>query len=184
MDPTRWAVAIAGALAVIAVIAVLHGHSNPDVSGVHLAWGSNASSDVTVTWLGPPADSAHVAYGTGEELDRTVPAKARRPLGSPSVVYTVELTGLSPNTTYRYRAVTGTNASSVATFPTAPRPGTTIHVTITPFADHGTVHPQNPRADGHNPQRVTGLAASLDPAFHLHAGDTSSAEGDPNQWNR
>lgn len=154
-----------------------------EVSGVHLAYGSNPATEMTVTWTGPPSASGQLEVGQGDELNRTFEATSTIPNGSSRAVYHATATDLSPDTTYSYRTIVGQSTSEVRQFTTAPAPGEAVNLTITAFADHGTVHPANSRADGDNPTRVTELAADQEPTFHLHAGDTSYAEGDPNQWN-
>lgn len=154
-------------------------------SGLHLAFGPDASSQMRVSWLGPDGADARLEIRPdgASGFDRTVEATSQGPPGSAQVSYHAEATDLEPNTTYEYRVAIDEQVSDVHTFTTGPAPGTEVDATITAFADHGTVDPANSRADGENPQRVTDLAAELDPVFHLHAGDTSYAEGDPRQWN-
>lgn len=155
-------------------------------SGLHLAFGQDASSEVRVSWLGPDGSTAQLEIREpgADEFTQTFDATRQRPMGSAQVSYHAQATDLEPDTTYEYRVTIDQQRSDVSTFTTAPAPGTEANVTITAFADHGTVDPANTRADGDNPQRVLEQAADIDPTVHLHAGDTSYAEGDARQWDK
>ncbi len=177
----RIALVLAAMMLFIPLATAQVGDSGP--AGIHLAFGADASTEMTVSWLGPADATARVEYGIDEPDVNSVDGEPTTPIGSSQAAYVARITGLEPATTYLYRVVMTSGTSEEHAFTTAPEPGSRSEVTITAFADHGTVHPANTRADGDNPMRVLEQAAAMDPTFHLHAGDTSYAEGDPFQWN-
>lgn len=152
-------------------------------SGIHLAYGQDASSTVIVQWLGPPGAQATVEYGTDEGYGEEVPGEQTVPPASSRVAYHAELDGLAADTTYHYRVVVDGQASEDRTFTTAPPPGEPAELRLTAYGDQGTAHPANTRADDQAPAEVLALAKEQAPTFHLHAGDLSYAEGDGTQWN-
>lgn len=178
-----WLLALALLAGAWTSVAVAQQPDPMGVAGVHLSYGDDPATQMTVTWTGPPGQTGQLEVGEGEELDQSFDATMELPQGSTRAVYHATAVDLSPRTTYNYRALAGPAASEIHSFTTAPPAGTEANLTITAFADHGTVHPANTRADGDNPQRVTELGAEQDPTFHLHSGDTSYAEGDAHQWN-
>ncbi|MDX1611360.1 MAG: metallophosphoesterase family protein, partial [Candidatus Thermoplasmatota archaeon] len=153
-------------------------------SGIHLAYGSDGAEAMTISWVGPPGAMAYAEVwpeGQAGEAQRVTARETQGPVGASSS-YHAHVEDLSPSSTYDYRVVVGEERSEMATFTTAPAPGTPGTITITHFADHGTNHPANTRSDGEAPAENVALAASLSPDVHLVSGDTSYAEGDPVQW--
>jgi 3',5'-cyclic AMP phosphodiesterase CpdA len=114
----------------------------PPVSGLHLQFGSEASSDVTVSWHTlQPVQNPRVLVGTPDgKLDRTVPAK---PAGytdakskQPVYAYHAKIADLKPDTAYLYCALHDGAAPEFGTFRTAPRGRAAF--TFTSFGDQGT----------------------------------------------
>ncbi len=152
-------------------------------SGIHLAYGAEASSSVIVQWLGPPGAQASVEYGLDDTYGEQQAGQQTVPPGSPRVAYHAELDGLTADTTYHYRVLVDGQASEDRTFTTAPAPGETPQFRITAYGDQGTAHPANSRADGQAPAQILALTQDQAPDLHLHAGDLAYAEGDGTQWN-
>jgi phosphodiesterase/alkaline phosphatase D-like protein len=98
---------------------------------IHLTWGNDPASSVTVSWASPdPARRPRVVFRHAGGGSRVVPAAQRvytDGINSETVwTYHAELTGLRPSSAYGY-TVTADNDTSArpfaATFSTAPRPG-------------------------------------------------------------
>lgn len=152
-------------------------------SGVHVAYGQDATSTARVGWSGAPAASAHVEYRPAGGGDRKPVEATPEPVpGRRLTTYHATLTDLEPGTTYEYVAVQDGSASSEFTFETAPDTGEPFSVTA--VGDHGIADPNNPfqRPDTDDPNRVLAAAMDRDPAFHLGVGDISYANGHPSTW--
>jgi hypothetical protein len=156
--------------------------------GVHIAYGADPSTAMTVAWTGPPADDAQVHYGPATLSERAAGTPEPLP-GTARVAYHVTLDGLEPDTTYKYAVETNGNMSPRFTFSTAPDPDPGAGhrpFTFAAWGDHGVQDPRNPLAgpDTDAPNRNVKLARSLDPAFHVVPGDVSYANGYPPTWDR
>ena len=95
---------------------------------IHLTWGADPSSSVTVSWASPgEATKARVLLRLADGWQSTVPAIQRVYTdginGETVWTYHAEITGLRPGSTYSY-TVTADNDSAqpfMAAFTTAPR---------------------------------------------------------------
>jgi hypothetical protein len=164
----------------------------PAVAGLHLQFGADAASEVTVSWhaleplrrprvmlgrmdgrLARVVDAREVSYVDGKS-DQTVRA------------YHARLTGLAPDTAYLYGAVHEGAAAAFAIFRTAPRGRAAF--TFTSFGDQGTptlgrrysppdgVKIENPPWVNDNLGSPAAAATTLgvervQPLFHLFNGD-------------
>lgn len=153
-------------------------------TGVHIAYGPDASTMVRIGWTSDGGTSVYVEYGRGEP-DTRVSAEVTAIPGDGLVAYNVELTGLSPETEYTYRVVEDGTAVGPFTFETAPGPETTSF-RVTAVGDHGINDPHNEfqRADDDNPVQVIEGAKSFAPNLHLGVGDLAYANGYPFTWDK
>jgi len=116
--------------------------ATPPVAGLHLQFGSDASSRMVVSWHTlAPVDHPRVLLGRPDgRLERTVAATAVTYVDGKSgrtvYVYHATLDGLRPDTTYLYAALHDGAAPSFSTFRTAPRGRAAF--TFTSFGDQGT----------------------------------------------
>ncbi|EME55233.1 purple acid phosphatase family protein [Amycolatopsis decaplanina] len=159
--------------------------------GRHIAYGSDPSQQVVVSWQVPAAVTApFVRIGTVPgDFSPPIPAEVRALTSQMSWQHPVEevppnspksitqyylharIDRLLPNTTYYY--VVGhegydpaARLGEMASFRTAPAPGGDGTFSFTAFGDQGV---------GYNAVATSSLIAGLDPAFHLAMGDLSYA---------
>ncbi|MCP2340806.1 hypothetical protein FHU30_006188 [Actinomadura rupiterrae] len=113
----------------------------PGVTGLHLQFGSDPSSEMVVSWIGPRSvRRPRVRYGSPEGgLGRVVDAETRTYRdglsGQEVYVQHARLTGLRPGTTYMYAAEHDGTAPETGAFTTAPRGRSAF--TFTSFGDQG-----------------------------------------------
>ena len=99
----------------------------PPVAGLHLQFGTDASSEVTVSWHTlQPVLNPRVLVGTLDgKLDRTVPVKSASYIDAKSkqAVYAhhAKIADLKPDTAYLYGALHDGAAPEFGTFRTSPR---------------------------------------------------------------
>ncbi len=116
--------------------------ATPAVSGLHLQFGSDASSDVTVSWHTlRPVKQPRVVLGRPDgKFDQTVEAKPSSYVdakkGQIVYAYHAKLTGLQADTDYMYGALHEGAAPEFGTFRTSPRGRKPF--TFTSFGDQGT----------------------------------------------
>lgn len=116
--------------------------TTPPVAGVHLQFGADASSEVTVSWhtLLPVHQPRVVLGKPGGELVRVVAANEARYTDSKSGqtvhAWHARITGLSPDTSYMYAALHEGAGAEFGSFQTAPRGR--VPFTFTSFGDQGT----------------------------------------------
>ncbi len=114
----------------------------PGVAGLHLQFGADASSEVTVSWHTlQPVRNPRVVLGRPDgRLEKTVQAKPTSYTDGKSkqVVYAyhAKLAGLKPDTAYMYGALHDGAAPEFGTFRTSPRGRAAF--TFTSFGDQGT----------------------------------------------
>jgi hypothetical protein len=116
--------------------------SGPPVSGLHLQFGADASSQMTVSWHSlEPVRRPRVLLGRRDgRLLRTVEAQTVSytdgKSGKTVYAHHAEITGLAPDTAYLYAALHEGAAPWFSTFRTAPRGR--ARFTFTSFGDQGT----------------------------------------------
>ena len=114
----------------------------PAVSGLHLQFGADASSEVTVSWHAlQPVDRARVLLGRldgrlEQTADATPTSYADGKSGQTVYAYHTRLVGLQPHSTYLYAALHDGAEPEFSTFRTAPRGRAAF--TFTSFGDQGT----------------------------------------------
>ena len=114
----------------------------PPVAGLHLQFGADASSEVTVSWhtLRPVQNPRVILGRLDGRLEQTADAKPVSYTDGKSkqvvTAWHAKLTGLQPDTSYMYGAVHEGAAPEFGTFRTAPRGRAAF--TFTSFGDQGT----------------------------------------------
>lgn len=188
-DPSRRDVLRGAGLAAMASMPVitsssgLAGGAVPDrPRGVHIAYGPDPASSMTVGWSGPPATEPVVRYGEVGDPKTTVAAEPTPVPGKRFVTYAARLTGLDSQTAYEYEVDLGGTTHGPFIFETAPDSGESFRVTA--VGDHGIADPDNPgqRANTDDPERVMEAAFAQEPAFQLLVGDISYSNGKPSTW--
>lgn len=144
-------------------------------SQLHLAFGRDAATEMSVSWMTPAAVDAPFVELAGHRFTaRTVQYE-----GYPGFFHHVDVTGLSPASAYAYEVGhAGTRQGVGSTFRTGPAAGAPF--TFTAFGDQGTdgAFGQPPM----QPSANTDLAQRLDPAFHMIVGDLAYANGNQAIW--
>ncbi len=116
--------------------------STPRVQGLHLQFGADASSQVTVSWhaLQPVRDPRVFVAVNGQSKQRSVAASvvAYTDAKSGQIVYAhhAKITGLAPDTDYVYAATHVGAQPQLGSFRTAPKGRAAF--TFTSFGDQGT----------------------------------------------
>ncbi|WP_399084244.1 purple acid phosphatase family protein [Streptomyces sp. BBFR2] len=130
-----------------------HRLGTPAVSGVHLQFGTDPATQMTVSWISPQSvRRPQVRYGspdggTGTVVDAET-VTYRDALSKEEVyVHHARLTGLRPDTVYLYSAGHAGTVPDTGSFTTAPRGRTAF--TFTSFGDQGA---PNLRRDVHWPE--------------------------------
>jgi 3',5'-cyclic AMP phosphodiesterase CpdA len=191
---TTGAVTLPGAAVASPVLWIQPGGSGaPEVHGVHLQFGADASREVVVSWFTPQSvGRPRVLLGSpGGEYGRTVDAETvtytDAASGTEVFIHHARLTGLRPDTGYAYAAVHDGTTPIPGLFQTAPRGRAPF--TFTSFGDQGTptLGKQTTPASATSPIWVNdnlGSPAAGDtvagieriaPLFHLMNGDLSYA---------
>ena len=116
--------------------------ATPTVAGLHLQFGADASTEVTVSWHTlHPVQNPRVILGRPDgRLEQTVAAKPTSYIDGkskqPVYAYHARLSRLQPDTSYMYGAMHDGAAPEFGTFRTSPR-GRAPY-TFTSFGDQGT----------------------------------------------
>jgi len=158
---------------------------------IHLVWGSDASSAVTVSWASPqPETTPQISLSSGGGPATVYLATAKQYTdglsGETVYLYHVALTGLTPATTYTY-VVSDAASPSVtftSTFTTAGAAGTRFPFAFTSFGDLGTpglgaiytwagetAYSNTYSESQWNAYNAVGEVETLAPLFHLLNGD-------------
>jgi len=153
------------------------------VNGLHLQFGSDASTEVVVSWHTPVrVTNARISFGTpGAGLGQSVPAEtvSYRDAASGNEVYAhhARITGLCPDTQYVYTAAHDGAAPEPGTVRTAPRGRCALR--FTSFGDQSTptLDASVARAFGRDDRGspaagdITDAVEQAAPLFHLINGD-------------
>lgn len=178
MNPSQHRVPrfLALALLVSALALLVHGCATP--FHMYLTWQGDPSTTMTVNFQTPSPAPEGVVYYDTEPRGQDAAAYAFRASAPPHTVpgiegkravYSIELTGLEPGTTYHFiYGVEGKRFSAAQQFRTIPDDGSPIR-----FVAGGDVS-VHPRA-----RRLLRQAAATDPDFVVIGGDIAYANGDP-----
>lgn len=157
--------------------------------GVHVAYGQEPTSMLTVAFTGAPGGGT-VRYGEAgddpetADLGTSATASGRPVPGKDAMAYTVALTGLAADTAYAYEVELNGTTAERRTVRTAPLGDGSDGFTITQVGDNGAADPENPaqRPDDDNPNMVMQLAEEQEPVMQLLSGDISYSNGKPSTW--
>jgi hypothetical protein len=161
------------------------GASDGTPEQIHLTWGADPASSVTVSWASPaPATRPRVLLGrAGRAPGRTIPAVQRGYTdginGDAVWTYHAQITGLAPDTGYAYTVTADNDGSGppfAATFRTAPRGRAAFR--FTSFGDLATPNTQWVLSYGQSAYAVAAVE-SFRPLFHLLNGDLCYADLNP-----
>jgi hypothetical protein len=151
---------------------------------IHLTWGADPASSVTVSWASPgQATGAHVQLRRAGGFGRIVPAIQRTYTdginGETAWTYHAQITGLAPDTEYSY-TVTADNDSSSQPFAASLRtaPAGRVPFRFTSFGDLATPNTQWALSYGQSAYAVAAVE-SFQPLFHLLNGDLCYANLNP-----
>ncbi len=140
---------------------------------VRLAYGDNPTNSIRIMWQTDQATATVVEYGETPALGSVAYGHQVTYSLQTGILHEATLTNLQPDTLYYYRVGDPQNGfSPVYTFRTAPSPRP-VPFLFTAFGDHGTT-----AVSRQNTQNVI----HLNPAFHLHLGDISYANGNQPIW--
>lgn len=169
--------------------AVARAHESLPPEQIILTWTGDPATTQTVTWLMPSSISAKVQYLRAENFDDTDDAfdsAQEREIqgtafdsGSTIYRYTANLTGLSPDTEYIYRAGREGAWSEPAAFTTAPAPPAAAGAGDFTFLYMGDV--QAGYADWGNMLNSV-YEAHPEIKFSLLGGDLTDKGNDENEW--
>jgi hypothetical protein len=147
------------------------------IAGVHVTFGRNTASEMSVSWSTPgPVDAPFL-----ELLGSRIPARTAQYAGYPGYFHHAEINSLPAASEIAYRLGHGgaVAPSSASTFRTGPDRRQAF--TFTAFGDQGTDSPpigQPPK----QPSMNADLARRFAPSFHLIVGDLAYANGDQQIW--
>ncbi len=140
-------------------------------SQVHLGWQGPTDTTMTVTWRSSEP-TGQVAFGETSGYGRVVAATSAAYGGS--WLHEAQLAGLSPGTTYHYRAGAGTSLTPDRTFTTAPARSASASFRFAAYGDS--------RTDDAARARVRAAVQARQPAFSVDSGDLVEDGGNQALW--
>jgi Purple acid Phosphatase, N-terminal domain/Calcineurin-like phosphoesterase len=160
------------------------GASDGTPEQIHLTWGADPASSVTVSWASPgQANGARVLLSRGGGFGRTVRAVQRTYTdginGETVWTYHAQITGLAPDTEYSY-TVTADNDGSSPPFSASLRtaPAGRAPFRFTSFGDLATPNTQWVLSYGQSAYAVAAVE-SFRPLFHMLNGDLCYGDLNP-----
>jgi hypothetical protein len=107
-------------------IASLGGYGHPEIdTEINPYLQSSTDTSIYICWNAYPGEESVVEYGTNESLGHSASGSVYVFPDSSRWWHTVKLSGLTPNTTYYYKAKTGDSESELYRFTTQPSAGST-----------------------------------------------------------
>lgn len=148
-------------------------------SGLKLSWAStDASTTMGVSWVTAASVGSVVQYGIASVSEHEKSGPAPSLLDGIGYVHEVELTGLLPNTVYKYRAGADGDWSPEHSFQTAPTGGCTPYS----FVVLGDARSQAEEGPSPNWPTIHQEVKALSPRFILNGGDLVKDGVDIAQW--
>lgn len=176
MRTSRVATALSIAAVLASIFAGAHAAPDPSPRGVHLAFGADPTTSMTVVWHTPGTTERDtvVEYGQTSSLGSRATGTTKPAPGLPasltSMLHEATIGGLQPGAPFFYRVGDGTTWSEVFAARTAPADGS---FTFAAFGDHGY---------SAQAVRTTDALAAADPDFAVIAGDVSYANSKLERW--
>ncbi|MBM4371350.1 MAG: metallophosphoesterase family protein, partial [Deltaproteobacteria bacterium] len=168
----------------LAALLILAASAAPLQAGpraVRLSWSQpDTATTMTVTWQSDSTgDPSVVRYGTDGDLDQEATGTVFQGNEGLGAIHVVELTELTPDTSYTYQAGGPGAWSATYGFRTAPdQPCTPVH-----FVAFGDNRPDVDWLPQIHWNPILSEAAGALPLFLLHTGDIVKDGGDTGQWN-
>ena len=148
-------------------------------SAVKLSWASpDAATTMAVSWVTPNEVPSTVEYGPQTTGEHMLTGAAAAFIDGIGWFHEVELTGLAPNTTYRYRVGSAGDWSSEYSFKTAPNDGCTPFS----FVSRGDARSQDSRGPSLNWSSIHQEAEAAGAEFFLNGGDLVKEGSQIGQW--
>lgn len=149
-------------------------------TAIKLSWASaDASTTMAVTWITSGNTPTTIEYGVASTAEHSLTVTPPREIVGIGWHHEIELTSLSPNTTYRYRVGAPGDWSPEHTFKTAPND----QCTPFSFVQLGDARSQDSRGPSLNWPSIQQEAAAAGAAFFLNGGDLVREGTDIGQWN-
>ncbi|MCA9554078.1 MAG: fibronectin type III domain-containing protein [Myxococcales bacterium] len=148
-------------------------------SAVKLSWASaDAATTMAMSWVTPTDLPSTIEYGVQSTSEHMLTGPAAALIDGIGWFHELELSGLMPNTTYRYRVGSAGDWSPEYTFKTAPNDG------CTPFAfvSLGDARSQDSRGPSLNWSSIHTEAEAAGAEFFLNGGDLVREGNDIAQW--
>ena len=149
--------------------------------GVKLSWSSpDAATTMTLTWVTSATAPTVVEYGVASTAEHSVAGDPPVSIAGIGWHHEIELSGLSPNTRYRYRVGGPGDWSPERTFQTAPNDQCTPFT----FVSLGDARSQNDRGPSLNWASIHQEAHAQGAQFFLNGGDLVKEGQRIEQWAR
>lgn len=149
-------------------------------TAIKLSWASSdASTTMAVTWITAANQATTIEYGIASTAEHSLTVAPPMEIIGIGWHHEIELAGLQPNTTYRYRVGAAGDWSAEHTFKTAPND----QCTPFSFVQLGDARSQDDRGPSLNWPSIQQEAASAGAAFFLNGGDLVREGTEIAQWN-
>jgi MYXO-CTERM domain-containing protein len=166
-------------LSLLGGIALAAGPAEAAPFGTKLSWASlDASTTMAITWLTPADAPTVVEYGIQSTAERRVTGAAASLITGLGWHHEVELTGLQPDTVYKYRVGTAGDWSPEHSFRTAPADACAPFT----FVVLGDARSQDDRGPSRNWPGIQAEAAAAGARFFLNGGDLVKDGNQIEQW--
>jgi MYXO-CTERM domain-containing protein len=148
-------------------------------ASIKLSWASpDASTTIALTWVTATNQSTTIEYGINAVGENMLTANPPLEIVGIGWFHEIELTGLSPDTTYKYRVGTAGDWSPEYTFKTAPNDGCTPFT----FVQLGDARSQDGRGPSRNWSSIHQEASMQGAQFILNGGDLVKEGQEIGQW--
>lgn len=166
-------------LAVVACLLAVPGIATAAPSAVKLSWASeDASTTMAFTWVTPASAPTVIEYGVQATSEHSLTGNAPTELAGIGWLHEIELSGLTPNTVYKYRVGSSGDFSPEQTFRTAPNNQCEPFT----FVSLGDARSQNSRGPSLNWASIQAEAEAAGARFILNGGDLVLEGTDIAQW--
>lgn len=148
-------------------------------TSIKLSWASaDASTTMAASWVTAANQATSIEYGVAAVSENMLTAAAPSEIQGIGWFHEVELAGLTPGTTYRYRVGSAGDWSPEYTFETAANDGCTPFT----FVQLGDARSQDSRGPSRNWSSIHAEAAAHGAKFFLNGGDLVKDGQEIAQW--